>query len=74
MAKKMLATNKANAGLKIYHHKTGGGGYAGCKPKWAAAEAELRRKKSSQLQLAGPEGQEIGCLGIVRVITWKLGS
>ena len=44
LAKKRSATNKANNALKKYHHKTGGGGYAGCEPKWAAQEKELRRK------------------------------
>ena len=63
LAKKRSATNKANAGLKIYHHKTGGGGYAGCEPKWAAQEAELKKRKIKPVTEGWPQ----------RARNWMLG-
>src|SRR3954466_390477 len=32
--------NQPNAAMKIYHHKMGPAGYAGCMPKWEAIEAK----------------------------------
>ena len=40
-AKALSEKNKKNAGEKVYHHKTGRGGYKTAMPKWAEQEAEM---------------------------------
>jgi len=44
IAKQRSEKNKENAAKKKYHHKLGPGGYGSAEPKWAKAEAELRKK------------------------------
>ena len=42
-AKALSGKNKKNAGEKVYHHKTGRGGYKTAMPKWAEQEREMLR-------------------------------
>ena len=41
---KMSAINKINAGKKLYHHRTGSGGYLRARPLWAKWENDLVAK------------------------------
>ena len=43
-SKKMSETNKVNAARKLYHHRTGSGGYLKARPKWSKAEHDLLEK------------------------------
>jgi hypothetical protein len=42
-AEALSKKNKKNADEKVYHHKTGRGGYKKAMPKWAEQEAEMLR-------------------------------
>ena len=43
-SKKMSAINKENAAKKMYHHRTGSGGYIRARPLWAKLENDLVAK------------------------------
>ena len=43
-SKKMSAINKINAAKKMYHHRTGSGGYLRARPLWAKWENDLVAK------------------------------
>ena len=43
-SKKMSETNKINAAKKLYHNRTGSGGYLKARPLWDKAENDLIAK------------------------------
>jgi hypothetical protein len=47
--------NQQNARQKVYHHKTGSGGYRSVIPKWQRREADLLAKGIHPFSLEWPE-------------------
>ena len=62
--KKRSETNKINAAKKLYHHRTGSGGYYKARPSWDKAEQDLLAKGVQPATLHWPDRSRTWFFGV----------